>query len=51
MGKLGNSIDLSDSVENEYLCMKLCAAFGLPTAEVAIENFAGVKALNSICIS
>lgn len=46
MGKVGIGIDLSDSVENEYLCMKLCAAFGLPTAEVAIENFAGVKALS-----
>lgn len=46
MGKVANDIDLSDSVENEYLCMKLCAAFGLATAEVTIENFAGVKALS-----
>lgn len=46
MGTLGNNIDLTHSVENEYLCMKLCEAFGLPVAEVAIEDFAGVQALS-----
>lgn len=46
MGKVANNIDLTDSIENEYLCMKLCEAFGLPTAEVAIEDFAGVQALS-----
>lgn len=46
MGKVANNIDLTDSIENEYLCMKLCEAFGLPTAEVTIEDFAGVQALS-----
>src|SRR5258706_3033642 len=31
IGKLPNGIDLSQSIENEYLCMRLTAAFGLPT--------------------
>ena len=38
-------LDLTDSVENEYLCMKLTAALGLPVATVAMQNFAGEKAL------
>ena len=38
-------IDLSDSVENEFLCMKLIAALCLPAAGVAMESFAGEKAL------
>ena len=38
IGLRGN-IDLSQSVENEYLCMTLTAELGLPTAEVSIEDF------------
>jgi len=32
MGRLSNGIDLTLSVENEFYCMKLAAAFGLPVA-------------------
>lgn len=45
IGQLPNGIDLSNSVENEYLCMKLCKAFGLDVANVDIVDFAGTKAL------
>ncbi len=39
------SIDLSDSVENELVCMLLAKEYGLDTAECSILNVAGVKAL------
>ncbi|HME72740.1 MAG TPA: type II toxin-antitoxin system HipA family toxin [Myxococcota bacterium] len=45
IGKLRNGIDLSRSVENEFLCMRLAAAFGLPTAQVEIADFEGTRAL------
>lgn len=45
IGQIPNGIDLSNSVENEYLCMKLCEAFGLDVANVEIVDFAGTKAL------
>jgi len=45
IGRLPNGIDLSDSVENEYLCMKLAAAFGLTTAAVEIADFDGNRVL------
>ena len=45
IGPLPNGIDLSESVENEYLCMKLAEAFGLPTAAVEIADFDGTRAL------
>lgn len=45
IGRLPNGIDLTQSVENEYLCMKLIAAFGLPTANVEIADFKGHRAL------
>src|SRR3954468_9007151 len=45
IGKLPNGIDLSQSIENEYLCMRLTAAFGLPTARTEIREFAGRRAL------
>jgi len=44
IGKLG-SIDLSRSVENEYFCMKLASAFGLPTAAVEIADFEDARVL------
>ncbi len=37
--------DLSQSVENEYLCMQLLSAIGLPVAETAIENFRSQRTL------
>lgn len=45
IGRLQNGIDLSFSVENEFLCLKLTAALGLPTAEVEIAEFGGKRVL------
>jgi serine/threonine-protein kinase HipA len=45
IGQLPNGIDLSDSVENEFLCLTLLAAFGLTTAKVEIAEFGGRKTL------
>ena len=40
LGVVGNlQVDLSDSVENEWLCLKLLAAFGLETATAEIARF------------
>ncbi len=41
IGIVGDGVDFSDSVDNEYLCMRLTAAFGLPTARVQRAEFAG----------
>jgi serine/threonine-protein kinase HipA len=45
MGQLPNGIDLSNSVENEYLCLKLLDAFGLPTADVEMADFGDRRTL------
>jgi serine/threonine-protein kinase HipA len=45
IGTLPNGLDLSHSVENEFYCLKLLAAFGLPVANVQIQTFGKVKAL------
>jgi serine/threonine-protein kinase HipA len=45
IGRLPNGIDLSYSVENEFLCLKLTAALGLPSAEVNIATFGGKRVL------
>ena len=45
IGLLPNGIDLSQSIENEHLCMRLTAAFGLPTARTEIREFSGRRAL------
>jgi serine/threonine-protein kinase HipA len=39
IGRLPNGIDLSNSVENEYLCLKLLEAFGVPAAKTEISDF------------
>lgn len=39
------NLDLSNSVENEYLCMRLIEAYGLPTAKCEIIQTDEVKAL------
>ena len=41
IGQLPNGIDLSNSVENEYLCLKLLAALGVPAAHTEIAEFGG----------
>ncbi|MFS2222806.1 type II toxin-antitoxin system HipA family toxin [Pantoea sp. B65] len=40
-----NGIDLSESVENEWLCSKIVAAYGLTVANTQIGYFGGQKAL------
>ena len=45
IGKLSNGLDFSNSVENEYLCLKLTAAFGLPTADVEMHRFEDQRVL------
>lgn len=45
IGRLPNGIDLSNSVENEYYCLKLIEAFGLPVNSAEIRTFGETKAL------
>lgn len=45
IGRLPNGMDLSDSVENEYLCLKLMEAFRLRAANVEMAKFGDKKAL------
>lgn len=45
IGQLPNGIDLSNSVENEYYCLKLCEAFGLSVNKAEIQMFGNTKAL------
>jgi serine/threonine-protein kinase HipA len=39
IGQLPNGIDLSNSVENEFFCLTLTKAMGLPSAAVEIATF------------
>jgi serine/threonine-protein kinase HipA len=45
IGKMPNGIDLSQSIENEHLCMRLTASFSLPTAHTEMREFSGKRAL------
>ena len=45
IGELPNGIDLSNSVENEFYCLKLAAAFGLPVNDATMQTFGKTKAL------
>jgi serine/threonine-protein kinase HipA len=45
IGTLPNGVDLSNSVENEYLCLKLLAALGVPTATAEIADFGDRRTL------
>lgn len=45
IGKLPNGIDLSNSVENEYYCLKLLEAFGLRVNAAEIRVFGKTKVL------
>ena len=40
-----HNIDLSESCENEWLCLKIAEAFGLPVAKADIQTFEDVKVL------
>jgi serine/threonine-protein kinase HipA len=39
IGQLPNGLDLTHSVENEYLCLKLLAALGIPVAETQMATY------------
>ena len=45
MGTLPNGLDLSNSIENEFYCLRLLAAFGLPVNHAEICTFEKTKAL------
>jgi len=45
IGRLPNGINLTNSVENEHLCLELVAALGLPVARSKIVDFAGKRVL------
>ncbi len=47
LGLVGGSrrVDLSDSVENEWLCAEILRALGLPTAPAEMAEFGGQKVL------
>jgi serine/threonine-protein kinase HipA len=41
----GRQADFSTSVDNEWLCLKLLQAYGLPTADATITSFGGQRVL------
>lgn len=45
LGRLPNGLDLSNSVENEFYCLKLIAAFGLPVNAAKMRRFGKTRAL------
>eukprot|EP01042_Synura_sphagnicola_P033478 gene33478-42992_t len=45
IGQLPNGLDLSNSVENEYLCLTLTRALGIPTAQVEMATFGDRRVL------
>jgi len=45
IGQLPNGIDLSNSVENEYLCLTLTKALDLPSANVEMATFGKKRVL------
>lgn len=45
IGRLDNGFDLSNSVENEFYCLKLAKACGLPVNEAEIRTFGRTKSL------
>lgn len=47
LGLVGNRrADLTTSVENEWLCMHLLQAYGVPVAETEIKTFGKQRVLN-----
>lgn len=45
LGRLGNGIDMSRSVENEHFCLSLVRALGLPAASTEVADFEGRRVL------
>lgn len=46
IGVIHHEIDLTDSVQNEFICLKLCAALGLDVADADVEQFEDQLALS-----
>ncbi len=45
IGKFGNGLDFTDSVENEYFCLNLLRNYGLQTANVEMKAFNSINTL------
>ena len=45
IGRLPNGIDLTFSVENEFFCLNLLGAFGVPAANAEMTSFGEVRTL------
>lgn len=45
IGRMPNGVDLTDSVENEFYCLRLLRHLGLPVANAEIATFGRTKAL------
>lgn len=45
IGPAPSGIDLTDSVENEWLCLRIASAFGLPVPDASIQTFEDEKVL------
>lgn len=45
LGKLPNGIDMSQSVENEHLCLRIVDALGIPACRTEIADFDGRRVL------
>lgn len=45
IGVINGGIDLTHSVENEWLCLQICKAFGLNVANAEMEQFEDIKVL------
>ena len=45
IGKRPNGVDLTSSVENEYLCLKILNALGLPAANAEMQTFGDRRVL------
>lgn len=45
MGQLINGIDMTESVQNEWLCLQICRKLGLPVANAEIAVFGETQAL------
>jgi serine/threonine-protein kinase HipA len=45
IGKLPNGMDLTSSVENEYLCLKILNGLGLPAATAEMQTFGDRRVL------
>lgn len=46
ISEVQRGIDLSNSVENEFICLKMCKALGLETTKADIVTFEGIKVLS-----